>query len=242
MKFDDTLQMLDQHINRLKTSQNEMNGLLTNIRDSFKKAEENQKELRATIQQLESQSSSLIMHVQKLETETSVTEKNISDQQGIQNQLNETINRINTEISTLKETKETLQKDINLLESKIIQSEADLKEKQETKNNLLKNLDSEVDQLKSEVSQLKTDHNNLMNNFSGLSFLLSSGLLEIPEVEILSIIAENRPVEQEQLKSMVKSVSPVLVSRTITKLEADGKILNNNGKLDITPSLIEILN
>ncbi len=59
-------------------------------------------------------------------------------------------------------------------------------------------------------------------------------LLEIPEFEILKIINDAQSIVLEELKSKAKSASPVLISRTISKLEAEERIINSDGNIQFT--------
>ena len=59
-------------------------------------------------------------------------------------------------------------------------------------------------------------------------------LLEIPEFEILKIINDTQTIVLEELKSKAKSASPVLISRTISKLEAEERIINSDGNIQFT--------
>jgi hypothetical protein len=52
-------------------------------------------------------------------------------------------------------------------------------------------------------------------------------LIDIPEFEVLKIIQNNGPLTITDLKKFALSVSPVLITRTISKLEADEKIVQN---------------
>jgi hypothetical protein len=71
-------------------------------------------------------------------------------------------------------------------------------------------------------------------------YLLSR--IDQPEVEIMSIIASKRKISQDDIKQSAKSVSPVFVGRAISKLEADGKIVQDEeGKWDLDPSLLGVL-
>ncbi len=50
--------------------------------------------------------------------------------------------------------------------------------------------------------------------------------LSTPEFEVLFIIKENEPINAQEIKEKAVSVSPVLISRTISKLEADNCIVS----------------
>lgn len=91
----------------------------------------------------------------------------------------------------------------------------------------------ERDRLKHEEGEIKRNREEklqeLADQLLGEGYIKSSSstpsdLMQIPEFEILVIILENGSVSVQEIKSKTKSVSPVLVSRTITKLEADEKI------------------
>lgn len=52
-------------------------------------------------------------------------------------------------------------------------------------------------------------------------------LAKIPEFEVLSVIYTTQPVDTDLIKNIAVSVSPVLISRTLSKLEADNCIVND---------------
>lgn len=66
-------------------------------------------------------------------------------------------------------------------------------------------------------------------------------LMSCSEFEILKIVQENQPVSAENIKSKVTGVSPVLITRTLSKLEADECLENDLNSNYIFSELFEKL-
>ena len=67
-------------------------------------------------------------------------------------------------------------------------------------------------------------------------------LLKISDFEVIKIVRDNEPVSIDQIKQIAKSESPVLISRTISTLEADENIsVNTEGLFELSDKFKQLL-
>ena len=126
----------------------------------------------------------------------------------------------------------------NLDQFKIL--EAELTEKtiarDEIETSIETRVQSNVDQLNIEKDKLK----DVIDEYFIWDYLKSK--IEAPEIEIIAIIARSRNISTDEIKKAATTISPVFVNRSISKLDADGKIVQNDeGKWDIASSLLSTL-
>ena len=110
-------------------------------------------------------------------------------------------------------------------------------EKTVAKNNLLATIDTKVKSNQDELEAAKSSYATMLEDYAIWQFIFSK--LEAPEIEILAIIAKNRGISTEEIKVKAENVQAVFVTRSVSKLEADGKIIQNeNGTWDLSIQLL----
>ncbi len=214
---------------------------LANMEEKLKEVDQEHLEIKAKLQRTKEQATSLESSITKLRAEISDLETKIQNQENVNMQQEENIGKLRSTSEDLKVKEDQTKGKIELLKSQISDLENQIKQKQEAKESLLSNLDAKVESIKKQLDEAKAKLASIDETYSAMNYLMNSGLLETPEVEILSIVAAQRPVSNDAIKDQVKSVSPVLVSRTITKLEADGMIVNKDGLWDLSDNLLSKL-
>lgn len=122
-------------------------------------------------------------------------------------------------------------------EGKLAGLKTDHQEKTTAKNNLLATIDTKVKSNHEELEAAKSSYIAMLEDYGIWEFIFSK--LEAPEIEILAIIAINRGISTEEIKAKAENVQAVFVTRSVSKLEADGKIIQNeNGTWDLSMELI----
>ena len=220
------------------------NDLLTSISDVLNKS----------IEKSQNDKNDLDTKINSLKQEIAVVKGKINDNNSsiassntTLNQLNpkiegqvKTIEELNILISESSEKLQSLNKSVKEAEIKLVALGDELKDKTVTKDNLLTSIDIKVKGNLEELNTVKSGYNALGDKYAVLNYLFNK--IETPEVEIMAIIAANRPLGLDAIKGQAKSVQAVFVGRAISKLEADGKIIMvENDKWDLAPSLLEKL-
>ncbi|MCY3410578.1 MAG: hypothetical protein INQ03_02970 [Candidatus Heimdallarchaeota archaeon] len=220
------------------------NDLLNSITDVLDKAIEKANDEKANLDQ----------KVASKNNEITLLEGNIKEKEDLVKTLSSTIEELNPKIkdqdtlkADLKTTISSLEKNLDELrnsvaeaESKLSGLESEVAEKSKAKDELLASIDVKVEENKKGLNEARTVYDQLVEKYVSFDYLFE--IIDTPEIEILAIISANRPVSQEKIKAQAKSVLPIMVSRAITKLEADGKIiLNAEDKWDFSPALLEKL-
>lgn len=229
------LELQEQRFNENVTS---MKNFLQELDQKLKAVQTEEDELNLKLQRTKEQIGSLENTISKLTTEVAELETKIKNQQEIQNQQEETLSKLRTAIDDLQTRKTNHENAITALKADISTMNQQLEQKRQARETLLANLDKEVEEITSRLKTAKERLQSLAEEYSGMDYLMSSDLMQTPEVEILAIVAAQRPVSSETIKDQVKSVSAVLVTRTITKLEADGMIVSKDGLWDLSDDLI----
>ena len=122
-------------------------------------------------------------------------------------------------------------------ESKLASLTTEHQEKTTARENLLATIDTKVKSNQDELEAAKSSYISMLENYGIWEFIFSK--LEAPEIEILAIIAINRGISTEEIKAKAENVQAVFVTRSVSKLEADGKIIqNDNGTWDLSIQLL----
>ena len=230
---------LETHEQRFNENILSMKNLLEILDQKLKEVKNEEDELSLRFQRSKEQIESLENTISKLTNEVNELETKIKNQQEIQNQQEETLSKLRTAIDDLETRKTNYQNAITALKADISTMKQQLDQKRSARETLLANLDKEVEEVTFKLEEAKKKLQSLAEEYSGMDYLMSSDLMQTPEVEILAIVAAQRPVSSEAIKDQVKSVSAVLVTRTITKLEADGMIVSKDGLWDLSDDLIK---
>ena len=230
---------LETHEQRFNGNILSMKNLLEILDQKLKEVKNEEDELSLRFQRSKEQIESLENTISKLTNEVNELETKIKNQQEIQNQQEETLSKLRTAIDDLETRKTNYQNAITALKADISTMKQQLDQKRSARETLLANLDKEVEEVTFKLEEAKKKLQSLAEEYSGMDYLMSSDLMQTPEVEILAIVAAQRPVSSEAIKDQVKSVSAVLVTRTITKLEADGMIVSKDGLWDLSDDLIK---
>lgn len=96
---------------------------------------------------------------------------------------------------------------------------------------------SQIDAKQLELDTAKTESQDIIDKNVIWDFLKSQ--IDSPEIDILSVIAGSRNISSDEIKKRASSISAVLITRSISKLEADGKIVATpQGNWDLAPPLL----
>lgn len=151
----------------------------------------------------------------------------------------ERIQNLVTANEKLTSTNTGLSADIAQKQQEIIDAKADLQTKKETLARMKKDIAEKSETINQKLEEAESKLALVKGKYPATSFMFARGLEAAPKAEILTIIAANRPISNDQIKKGVKSVSPVQVQRFITMLEADEKIiLNDEDKWDLAPDFL----
>ncbi|MCE7734083.1 MAG: hypothetical protein GPJ54_04335 [Candidatus Heimdallarchaeota archaeon] len=95
----------------------------------------------------------------------------------------------------------------------------------------------QIDAKQLELDTAKTESQDIIDKNVIWDFLKSK--IDSPEIDILSVIAGTRNISSDEIKKRASSISAVLITRSISKLEADGKIVATpQGNWDLAPPLL----
>jgi chromosome segregation protein len=190
----------------------------------------------------------------KLSNEIKLLQENISTAKGSTKEKQERVSNLGPEIKELNSKIEALQKSIEedetkltslneqnaSSEKKLTDIEAEYQEKETARKALEASIDEKVNENQVKLEEAKQENVKVVEMYTVWDYLLSR--IDQPEVEIMAIIASNRKISQDDIKKSAKGVSPVFVGRAISKLEADGKIVQDEeGMWDLAPSLLGVI-
>ncbi len=142
-------------------------------------------------------------------------------------------------VTELEAKAKKLKEDISTFTDKDRNLDNEISEKTDAKNSLLSSIDKKVAENENQLKEVKEVYNSLSDKYVAMEFLFNK--IETPEVEIMAIIVANSPISTDDIKSQAKSVLPIFVGRAITKLEADGKIVSDGEKWNLSPRMTEKL-
>lgn len=124
------------------------------------------------------------------------------------------------------------------LESKIQSGETNLGEKRLQKEELDKSINTKVEENEKKLQEEKDKSAVIKAKYAVWDYLKTK--LENPEIEIMAIIAREGKITTEDLKKQTSgTISAVFIGRSISKLEADGKIIAEaESTWSISPALL----
>ncbi len=147
--------------------------------------------------------------------------------------LTEENSKLNDEINLLTGKNKSNSDQFNTLDTELSEK---IKAREDIEASIEVRVQGNIDQLNIEKGKL----NEVIEENFIWDYLKSK--IEVPEIEIIAIIARSRNISTDEIKEAAKTISPVFVNRSISKLDADGKIVQNeDGKWDIATSLLSSL-
>lgn len=192
--------------------------------------------------------------IESLDSENKILNTEIESTTGKNAELNIEKDNINSQIKSAKDEinhitdeNSNLTEEINLLTGKNKSNsdqfntlDTELSEKIKAREDIEASIEvrvqGNIDQLNVEKGKL----DDVIEEYFIWDYLKSK--IEAPEIEIIAIIARSRNISTEEIKERAKTISPVFVNRSISKLDADGKIVQTeDGKWDISTSLLSTL-
>jgi len=188
-----------------------------------------------------------------LSNEVKLLEQNVGTEKSSIEQLKATLGQLNPTIEENTKTITELESTVGQLTTKKAEFEQQItaqqqkkatlaKEKQEKQaalDSLEQSIDKDLEKNRQELQQYTSEYDKIVDSNSVWDYLFDK--IETPEVEIMAIIAANRKISMDDIKQKAKGVSPVFVGRAISKLEADGKIVNKENLWDLSPSLLQVI-
>ncbi|OLS29272.1 MAG: Chromosome partition protein Smc [Candidatus Heimdallarchaeota archaeon LC_2] len=199
------------------------------------------------IEELKTKSSALENEQKLLNTEIETSKRKNSELNSEKERLTSQIKLTKEEINRLTNENTKYGDEINLITGKNKSNtdqfnslEIELTQKiisrEEIEASIEVRVQSNIDQLNAEKEKLKS----VIDEYFIWDYLKSK--IEAPEIEIIAIIARKRNISSDEIKEAATTISPVFVNRSISKLDADGKIVQNDeGKWDIASSLLSTL-
>jgi chromosome segregation ATPase len=223
-----------------ETRKHSINALLDSLRQSHLN-------FQSEIEQIESDIGKVNNEI-KLLTENVNTEKsdinNLTDQKSQLvpqiEQLDKTKVELQEKIEQLTSQSQELSQTIASKETQKSELEAEYNEKKSALEDMERSINEKVEVNNKELTTVKTQYDQIVSENGIWDYLFDK--LNTPEVEIMGIIAANRNISLDDLKSKATSASPVHVGRAISKLEADGKITQTpEGNWDLSSSVLNLL-
>lgn len=243
IKAEEKLNEVQATVEKLKSEADKrvesLQGLISNLRGDIKAVEDEAEvaeqktgkinnEIRLLNENIESEKKSISdLEARKKELTPDVEAKNSKEEE------------LKSKITELEGKKTEMETQISEAKDKKAQLEAEKTEKSEALADLEGSIEKDLTKNRVELEEYKEEYNRLLENNLVWEYMFEQ--IETPEVEIMAIIAANRGISQDDIKSQAKNVSPVFVGRAIAKLEADGKIVQKDNVWDLSPSLIEVI-
>jgi len=243
-KAEDKLQEVQQKVEIFKTEADKRADTLNKLIQ----------DLRTDIEDVKEREEDSSDKIGKLNNEIKLSEQNIQSEKDSIASLNSELGILNPDLESkhnkrdqLKETleenkskRDQLVSDIESSQTKKANLTTEVEEKREALADLEASIDKDLEKYHQELDEVKAELSKVNENNIIWDYMFD--ILETPEIEIMAIIAANREISQDQIKSKAKGVSPVFVGRAISKLEADGKIVNKDNNWDLSSSLLDVIN
>jgi len=160
--------------------------------------------------------------------------------------LKENIERVNLSIKDEEEKISTLEKEISQLSSELNDTQNELTstqhkitnlketntQKTQEKNDVAARMENRLMEAQQILADLAAEKEKEVQISPVLDFLLKEVRIDIPEVEILSVLAyRNQAMGLEELKNAVSKTPPVIILKVIRSLDSKG-ILKYDERLD----------
>jgi chromosome segregation ATPase len=217
----------------LTSAINELNQALLRTDENEEQLNSEAGRLSNEIKLLQENISTVKASIKEKQERFSMLEPEVIEQNSKVEALQKAIEEDETKLASLNEQNTSSEK-------KLIDIEGEYQEKETARKALEASIDEKVNENQVKLEEAKQENAKVVEMYTVWDYLLSR--IDQPEVEIMSIIASKRKISQDDIKQSAKSVSPVFVGRAISKLEADGKIVQDEeGKWDLDPSLLGVL-
>lgn len=220
----------------MNNHQNAFSGLHTNIKAAIEKLNDEIRNIVFKNDELKAARNSLSENKQTLETSIQTLKQEENDLQSkIDSQKNES-SQLTPKMEVLKTQNTALTSQITSDKVKLQDSELKLEEKISLKEATEVETKSQIDIKQLELDTAKTESQEIIDKNVIWDFLKSK--IDNPEIDILAVIAGTRNISSDEIKKRASSISAVLITRSIAKLETDGKIVSTpQGNWDLAPPL-----
>ncbi|MHA2099818.1 MAG: hypothetical protein ACW99A_14165 [Candidatus Kariarchaeaceae archaeon] len=220
----------------INNHQNTFNGITTTMISAIEKLNEEVKtivmkndELNGERNTIKDNNETVSNNIQRLNTEKEGLEVKI-------NNYNDEIQQIKPEVENLKNEIISLTYKIEENKSKLTNLKGVLQSKTAMRETTEANAQAQIDAKQMELDTAKTKSQDIIENNIIWDYLKSK--IDNPEIDILAVIAGTRNITSAEIKKRASSISAVLITRSISKLENDGKIVSMDGKWDLSPPLL----
>ena len=213
-KIQGTLTEIQAALQSLEKSEAEFKTLETNLNDRKKDEID-----------FENQKKGLLADIESLQDQITRIEVSVKDEEEMTSKLNTDISELNSKLAT---TQDNLRSTDALLANMKEQNKAKGKEKDEVSARM----DTRLADAQKELAALENEKLNDTKVSPVVDFLLKEVRIDIPEVEILSVLAyRNQAMGLDELKKAVSKTPPVIILKVIRNLDSKG-IIKYDERLD----------
>jgi len=168
-------------------------------------------EIQQTNKELEEKIMQTQQAVETVQTEIEIQQANKSDLNETENKKREYKDNLERQIADLQEKKTRLEAELESLSATTQHKENEYNQLQVSSKIDLENLDEKIREAEMRLQQIKEDNKLIV-------YLMEAGLLDVPEAEIVSVIASYpNGLKLDEIKEKV-SMPPVRVQPTINTL------------------------
>lgn len=207
---------------------------LENTERSFQELENKLNERKREEIQLNNEKKELLNNIDSLKENIERIKLNLKEEEEKFKKLEEEQNSFINDLSSTKN-------ELSSTERQITQKKEEIKVKTQEKEDTKIRMDSKITQAQQTLEQLQREEAQDVKMSPILDFLLKEVRIDIPEVEILSVLAyRNQAMGLEELKQAVSKTPPVIILKVIRNLDSKG-IIKYDERLDtieITANLV----
>jgi chromosome segregation ATPase len=186
-------------------------------------------ELNAKKNTLNEENAALELKLKNLNNEREILEAQVKSSK-------EEIQQIQPEVEKIKSEINEMTSKVGEGKTKLANLEGVLQSKSAARETTETNVKAQIDAKQMELDTAKTESQDIIENNIIWDYLKSK--IDNPEIDILAVIAGTRNISSDEIKKRASSISAVLITRSISKLEADGKIVSKDGKWDLSSPLL----
>ncbi|MGC9779215.1 MAG: hypothetical protein HZR80_08240 [Candidatus Heimdallarchaeota archaeon] len=192
---------------------------------SFKEMENNLNNRKKDEIDFQNQKKTLLSEIESLREHIERINISIKDE-------DERIAKLEAEISQLNNDLALKQNDLSKTERTIGDMKSSNKEKNQEKEDIKSNMEFRLSKAQQILQELEIEKEKDMKVSPILDFLLKEVRIDIPEVEILSVLAyRNQAMGIEELKQAASKTPPVIILKVIRNLDSKG-IIKYDERLD----------
>lgn len=222
-KLETTIKEIDSALSIIEQTRNQFQELDNTLNEKKREEIQLQNEKKGLLNDI----SSLKENIERIKLSKQGEEEKITELEKEKSQL----------ITELETTKNELAK----TESAISQMKEKIKAKTQEKSDTKSNMENRIKQVQQTLTTLEKEEQNDIQVSPILDFLLKEVRIDIPEVEILSVLAyKNQAIGLDELKKAVSKTPPVIILKVIRNLDSKG-IIKYDERLDtieITANLL----